>query len=62
MLLENLLRQVVLAAMETRSVIQKDREKGKVKGADTGLFLLWTGNMEKRLSATYVTAFSLSWA
>ena len=36
------MRQVVLAAMETGCVIEEDREKGKVKSANTGLFLLWT--------------------
>ena len=42
MLLEDLVGQVVFASMETRCVIEKDREKGKIKGANTGLFLLWT--------------------
>ena len=36
------MRQVVFASMETRCVIEKDRKEGKVKGANTGLFLLRT--------------------
>lgn len=51
MLLEDLLRQVVFASMETRCVIEKDREEGKVKGANTGLFLLRTLNWEALLVA-----------
>ena len=49
MLREDWVRQFILATMETRCVIQKDRKEGKVKRAYTGLLLLWTQNKEALL-------------